>query len=55
MLDALLETVHHTFTMKEDGGYLNEVLEETLELSLNMVAYRELFASLVTFLSERDR
>ena len=43
------------FGVEESRRRLNEVLEETLELSLNMVAYRELFASLVTFLSERDR
>ena len=43
------------FGVEESRRRLDLVLNETLELSQSLVANRELFASLVTFLSERDR
>jgi geranylgeranyl diphosphate synthase type II len=43
------------FGLEESRRRLDVVLKETLELAEGMVAYRELFVSLVRFLSERDR
>lgn len=43
------------FGLEESRRRLDVVLKETLELAEGMVAYRELFVSLVRFLTERDR